>query len=50
MGRRRLIDLGYLSADRAESIWQAFTAIEAMPGARMVTPGVLAVIAVRMAK
>lgn len=47
VGRRRLVDLEYLSATQAESIWQAFTAIEAMPGTRMITPGVLEIIAVR---
>jgi hypothetical protein len=31
VGRQRLVDLGYLSADRAEAIWQAFTALEARP-------------------
>ena len=49
VGRRRLVDLGYLSTPQAESIWQAFTAIEAMPGARMISPGVLEIVAVRRA-
>jgi SAM-dependent methyltransferase len=47
VGRRRLVDLGYLSSSRAESIWQAFTTFQATPGARMITPGVLEIIAAR---
>ncbi|HXY50482.1 MAG TPA: methyltransferase domain-containing protein [Terriglobales bacterium] len=47
VGRGRLVDLGYLSASRAESIWQAFTTLQATPGARMITPGVLEIVAVR---
>jgi ubiquinone/menaquinone biosynthesis C-methylase UbiE len=47
VGRRRLIELGYLNASRAESIWRAFTAFEATPEARMITPGVLEVVASR---
>ena len=47
VGRGRLVDLGYLSPSRAESIWQAFTALEATPGARMITPGVLEIVAAR---
>lgn len=47
VGRQRLVDLGYLSAIQAESIWQAFTAIEAMPGTRMISPGVLEIVAAR---
>jgi len=50
VGRRRLIDLGYLSVDRSESIWRAFTTLEATPGTRMIAPGVLEVVAVRKAK
>ena len=46
-GRRRLVDLGYLSPSRAESIWQAFTNLQATPGARMITPGVLEIVAAR---
>ena len=39
VGRRRLVDLGYLSPGRADLIWQAFIAFQATPGARMITPG-----------
>src|SRR5690348_8803136 len=47
VGRRRLVDLGYLSHSRAESIWRAFVTLEATPGARMITPGVLEIVAAR---
>jgi ubiquinone/menaquinone biosynthesis C-methylase UbiE len=47
VGRRRLVDLGYLSHSRAESIWQAFVTLQATPGARMITPGVLEIVAAR---
>jgi SAM-dependent methyltransferase len=47
VGRPRLVDLGYLSASRSESIWQAFQAIEAKPGTRMITPAVLEIVAAR---
>lgn len=47
VGRRRLVDLGYMSSVRAESIWQAFLAFQNTPGARMITPGVLEVVAKR---
>lgn len=47
VGRRRLVDLGYLSTAQTESIWQAFTAMEAMPGIRMISPAVLEIVAVR---
>ena len=47
VGRRRLVDLGYLSASRAKTIWEAFTALEATPGARMITPAVLEIVAAR---
>lgn len=50
VGRRRLVELGYLSAGRAESIWRAFTLLEATPGAFMITPGVLEIVAVRRAR
>jgi SAM-dependent methyltransferase len=45
VGRRRLVDLGYLSHSRAESIWQAFIALQTTPGARMISPGVLEIVA-----
>lgn len=48
VGRERLIDLGYLSASRAERLWGVFTAFEAAPRSRMVTPGVLEIIAKRL--
>jgi hypothetical protein len=41
------VELGYLSAQRAESIWRAFGALEATPGAHMISPGVLEIIAQR---
>ena len=47
IGRRRLVELEYLTLDRAESIWQVFTDLEAAPGTWMMTPGVLEVIAKR---
>jgi SAM-dependent methyltransferase len=47
VGRRRLVDLGYLSHSRAESIWQAFIALQATPGARMISPGVLEIVSAR---
>ncbi len=47
VGRRRLVDLGYLSSRRSESIWQAFITLQATPGARMITPGVLEIVAAR---
>jgi SAM-dependent methyltransferase len=47
VGRRRLVDLGYLSPSRSESIWQAFAAFQDRPGSRMITPGVLEVVAAR---
>jgi len=45
VGRQRLVDLGYLSASRAESIWQGFTALEGRPRTWMITPGVLEIVA-----
>jgi len=47
VGRSRLVDLGYLSPSRAESIWQAFAALQETPGARMITPAVLEIVAAR---
>jgi SAM-dependent methyltransferase len=47
VGRKRLVDLGDMSASRADSIWQAFSVLEATPGAWMITPGVLEIIAQR---
>jgi SAM-dependent methyltransferase len=47
VGRRRLVDLGYLTSARSESILQAFNELQASPGARMITPGVLEIVGVR---
>jgi SAM-dependent methyltransferase len=47
VGRRRLIDLGYLTESRSAAIWQAFTEFEAGPQARMVTPALMEIVAVR---
>jgi SAM-dependent methyltransferase len=47
VGRQRLVDLGYLTAAEAESVWQAFKAVEAAPGTRMISPAVLEIIAQR---
>ena len=47
VGRQRLVELGYLQGTRSEKIWGAFTAFESAPQNRMVTPGVLEVIARR---
>jgi len=47
VGRRRLIDIGYLTPERSERIWEAFKAFEAAPGSRMITPGVLEIVARR---
>jgi SAM-dependent methyltransferase len=47
VGRRRLVDLGYLTPARAEAVWQAFAGLEATPGTLMITPAVLELVAVR---
>jgi SAM-dependent methyltransferase len=47
VGRRRLVELEYLTPARSQAIWQAFLQFQATPGARMITPGVLEIIAVR---
>ncbi len=44
-GRRRLVDLGYLSESRSAAIWEGFTEFESTPKARMVTPAVLEIVA-----
>lgn len=49
VGRDRLVELGYLTQDQSDSIWQAFQSFETTPGARMITPGVLEIIAVKRA-
>ena len=47
VGRQRLVELGYLTPERAESIWRGFTQLEAASGTRMMTPGVLEIVASR---
>jgi SAM-dependent methyltransferase len=47
VGRSRLVEMGSLSSSRAESIWQAFAEFEGAAGARMMTPGVLEIVAER---
>jgi len=48
VGLSRLTELGYLTADRAEEIRQMFRRLESDPEARMVTPGVLEILATRL--
>jgi SAM-dependent methyltransferase len=45
-GRRRLVELRYLTPSHADAIWRAFTAAESA-GMRMVTPGVVEIVASR---
>ncbi|HXX63443.1 MAG TPA: methyltransferase domain-containing protein [Bacteroidota bacterium] len=47
---RRLVDLGYLSEERAEEVERSFHDIEKTPGALMVTPGVMELIALNQAE
>jgi len=47
VGLRRLVDLGDLTAERAAEIRNEFVACEAAPHARMITPGVLEIIATK---
>ena len=47
VGLRRMVDLGYLTTDRARAIADAFAAREAHPGTLMITPAVLEIIAVK---
>jgi SAM-dependent methyltransferase len=47
VGGRRLVSLGYLTAARAAAICQAFEAFESSPACRMITPGVLEIVAQR---
>jgi SAM-dependent methyltransferase len=49
VGRERLTELGYLETGDSERIWRAFTAFEAAPRSRMLTPAVLEIIAERRA-
>jgi hypothetical protein len=41
VGRRRLVELGYLTAGRSAAIWDEFVARDGRTGTRMITPGVL---------
>ena len=50
VGRQRLIDLGYMSAEDAEAVWNAFVAMEAAPGTRLITPAVLEIVAAKPRK
>jgi SAM-dependent methyltransferase len=45
IARQRLVDLQYLTPARAEEIWQAFTRLQSTPGARMINPAFLEIIA-----
>jgi ubiquinone/menaquinone biosynthesis C-methylase UbiE len=47
VNRRRLADLGILTSDRAAEIWRAFELFESSPACRMLTPGVLEIVAER---
>jgi hypothetical protein len=38
------VELGYLSANEAVEIWEAWERMEKTPGAWMITPGVLEII------
>jgi SAM-dependent methyltransferase len=49
IGRRRLVDLNYLTAADSARIWEAFSEVEKGPALRMMTPGVLEIVAVRPA-
>lgn len=44
VNRARLVELGYLSANEAVEIWEAWERMEKTPGAWMITPGVLEII------
>jgi SAM-dependent methyltransferase len=47
IGRHRLVDLGYLTAERSDAIWRAVSALEMAPGARMINPAFLEIVAAR---
>jgi SAM-dependent methyltransferase len=47
VGRRQLVDLGYLSVRQSEAIWETLARLEATPRTRMITPAVLEIVAVR---
>lgn len=48
VGRERLVDLGYLGSGHSSKVWEAFTRLE-KNGARMITPGVLEIVAAHTA-
>lgn len=47
IGLKRFVDLGHISADRAEAITRAVAAAETTPHTYMITPAVLEIIAVK---
>ena len=47
VGRRPLVDTGYLSRARAEAIWKAVEEREQTPGTLMITPAVMELTAIR---
>lgn len=47
VGCRRLVDLGVISAARADAILRAFEDFQSSPGARIITPAVLEIVAKR---
>lgn len=47
VGRERLFDLGLLTRERSEHIWERVQALEQTPGTLMITPGVMEIVAVR---
>ncbi len=48
VGLSRLTELGYLTPDRAEETRQMFRRLESNPDTRMITPGVLEILATRL--
>jgi SAM-dependent methyltransferase len=48
VNRTRLVELGYLSATEAAAIWEAFRALEGGREIRMITPGVMEIVARRV--
>ena len=47
IGRDRLVELGFLTKAQAEELQRAFSSFQQEPGARLITPGVLEVVARR---
>jgi ubiquinone/menaquinone biosynthesis C-methylase UbiE len=47
VGLQRLVDLGRVDAARAEQVWGAFRESQSSPGAFLLTPAVLEIVAVR---